>query len=608
MLRRQASGVRASARAVHHFRRELYRHWRPLLGATLFSFGYAAARLAEPWPLKFIFDNALAGMPLDTPIAVLDRALRNEPMRILVAATLVILVLALFRGVFYYYQRYLTARVGQAVVLKVRQRLFAHLQRLPLSFHERYPTGDLLVRLSGDVNMLRDLLVATLLTVFSEGVILIGFVVVMFLVEWRVALVAVLVIPVIFMFTTVYSVKIRAATRKQRRREGELAARLHEALSGIHVVQLFAREDEEDERLRSLNKRSFRSGLRAARLEARLNRTVELSVAAGTAAALWFGATQVIAGRLTPGELIVFLFYVQGSYRPLRRISRVAQRAAKASVCVERITSVLDRENDLRNGSIVAPPLKGALRFEGVDFAYVRGVPVLEGIDLVVEPGQKVAVVGASGAGKSTLLGLVPRLYDPTSGVVRVDGHDVRNFTLKSLRDQVAVVPQDGMLFGGDLRENIAYGKPDATDEEIEAAARAAYIHDFAVALPDGYGTPIGERGVTLSGGQRQRLAIARAIVKDAPIVLLDEPATGLDAESEELVMAALAHLLAGRTALLVAHRLATVHHADLIVVLDRGQIAERGTHAELLPLGGLYSRLHEFQLASTPSPAEARA
>jgi ATP-binding cassette, subfamily B, bacterial len=597
-LRGQLRGLKSSVNTVYRFRGDLASHWRLLVAAGLCSVGYSAARLAEPWPLKVVFDNVLGGMELNTPFAALDRLLADDRMRMLIAATIALLALALLRGVFYYYQRYLTARVGQTVVLQLRQRLFAHLQRLSLSFHSRRRSGELLTRLTGDINMLRELLVASLLAIVAEGLIMIGFVVVMFLVEWRVALVAVAVIPLIFTLTTLYSVRIRAAARKQRRREGEVAARLNEALASIHVVQLFAREDEEDERLRDLNRRSLRSDLTATRLEARLNRSVELSIAAATAAALWFGATQVIAGRLTTGELVVFLFYLQGFYRPLRRISRVAQRSAKASVCIERVTGLLAEESDVQDGRGVAPRFRGEIHFANVHFGYDSDGRVLNGVHLIVEPGETLALVGMSGAGKSTLLSLVPRLYDPSWGTVRIDGHDVREYTLRSLRNQLAVVPQETALFAGTIRDNIVYGALEADDERVEEAARAAFLHDFIETLPDGYETVVGERGVTLSGGQRQRLAVARALVREVPIVLLDEPMTGLDAESEELVLRALDRLLAGRTALVVAHRLATVRRADLIAVLDRGCVAELGTHAELLARGGLYRAIYDLQFA----------
>jgi ABC-type multidrug transport system fused ATPase/permease subunit len=598
----QLRGVGSSFRTMRLFRRDLLEHRGALGAAMLCSIAYSAVRLAEPWPLKVVFDSVFAARPLHTPVPGLDALLAGDRMRILVAATVAILALALLRGILYYHERTLTAQVGQAVVLELRQRLFAHLQRLSLRFHTSARSGELLTRLTSDINMLRELLIGTLFSLVTEGTILIGYLVVMFVVEWRVALVAVLVVPFVFAFTTFYSRRIRTATRKQRKREGELAARLHETLAAIHVVQLFGREGDEEERLRTLNKRSFRSGVTATRLEAKLNRTVEVSIAAATAAALWFGATQVVAGRLTPGELIVFVVYLQGFYRPLRRISRVAQRAAKASVCAERVTTLLEQEPEIRDGSERLPATSsGRIAYENVWFEYTPGAPVVRGVELTVWPGQTVALVGSTGSGKSTLLSLVPRLYDATAGTVRIGGRDVRDLSLRSLRSQISVVPQDGMVFAGTFYDNIAYGAHDATYRQVEEAARAALIHDFIVSQSGGYGAVVGERGVTLSGGQRQRLAIARALVRDAPIVLLDEPLTGLDAESQALVLEALDRLLTGRTAIIVSHDLAVARRADLVVVLADGQIAEQGTHDQLLSLGARYRTLYELQL-----PAEA--
>jgi ABC-type multidrug transport system fused ATPase/permease subunit len=599
ILSERGKDVRATLRGAYRFRGELLKHWKTLAGAFLFSLAYAAVRMAEPWPLKFVFDNVLADMPLNTPVGWIDRTLGGDRKAILVAAAVAILVLALLRGVTAYYQKVMTSVVGQQVVLAMRQQLFAHLQRLSLSFHTRNPSGELLSRLTSDINQLRQSVVAAMVAFLSNAVIILGFLTIMFLMEWRLALLVLFVVPVLFGFLTVYSGRIRNATRKQRRREGELAARLQEGLAGIQLVQLFAREDEEDERLRNLNQKSFRSGLKADRLGAQLNRTVELVLGVATAGVLFYGALQVIAGRLTPGELIVFVAYMQGFYRPIRQLSKTTQRASRAASSLERITDVLDQSTDVPDGPNTAPRFTGEISFAGVDFAYQPGTPVLRDVDLLVEAGQTAALVGPTGAGKSSLLALIPRLYDPSRGAVLIDGRDIRQFTLKSLRDQISIVPQEGMLFGASVRENLAYGKPDASDEEIEEAARAALIHDFVQTLPQGYESVLGERGVTLSGGQRQRLAIARAIVKDAPIVLLDEPTTGLDSSSEQLVMEALNRLQAGRTLLVIAHRLTTVRRAEVIFVVEQGQVVERGTHEELMATGGNYRKLYDLQFGA---------
>ena len=603
LLRQQAAGLRASVGVVVFFRRDLLRRWRLLLGALACSLGYTAVRLLEPWPLKVIFDNVLLAKPLDLGLPLFDRSVAGDRTALLAAATLAILVFAVLRGVLYAWETMLATRVGQEVVLRLRRRLFRRMQRLSLDFHSRASTGDLLTRLTSDVNNLRELMVGALLSILSEGLVLVGFLGVMFLMEWRLALVATIAMPAVFGLMVVYGGRIRAETRKQRRYEGQLAGRLTEVLSGIHLVQLFAREEHEDELLRKLNRRSLRTGLETTRLEAQMNRAVEVSVALTTAVTLWLGSLQVLAGHLTPGELLVFVAYMQSFYRPLKRIARVSRRASKAAVSTERIAEILREEPSIADGTRPAPRFSGEVRFEGVRFSYVDDVPVLRGIDLTVRAGQVVALVGTTGAGKSTVLGLVPRLHDPDGGIVRIDGVDVRELTLRSLREQIAVVPQDGMLFGGTIRENILYGRPEATEAELLEAADAALVDEFVSRLPDGYETVIGERGVTLSGGQRQRLAIARALLKAAPIVLLDEPTTGLDSTSEELVLTALDRLLAGRTAIVIAHRLATVRRADAIVVLEAGQVVEQGTHDELLRRDGPYARLHEHQVGRTATP-----
>lgn len=605
LIRRQADGLRVSMAMIVRFRRELLGHWPRLLLAIVCALGYTGMRLAEPWPLKFVFDNVLVDTPLVTPFPWLNAWLGTERGRVLLLAAGMLVLFAILRGIFYYFQSVLATHVGQQVVTDIRQRLFVHVQRLSLRFHHQTSTGDLLTRFTGDVNNLRQLLAASLLSLISESIILVGFVLVMFVMNWQLALLAVVTMPSILFLLVYYSGRIREAAHAQRRREGELASRLHETLGSMHIVQLFTHEHEEEDRLQALNTRSLNAGMRSTRMEGRLNQGVEVAVAVGMALTLWVGANQVIAGRLTPGELLVFVTYMKSFFRPMRRISRIAERASKASTCVDRITDVLDQEPEIRDGARVAPRFRGEITFRDVSFGYGKDETIVRDLDLSIAPGQTIALVGASGAGKSTIVSLLPRLYDTTAGSIQVDGTDIREFTLRSLREQISVVPQDGALFGGTIRENIAYGNPPADDQTIEAAARAANIHGFIQSLPEGYHTVLEEGGVSLSGGQRQRLAIARAMVRDAPIVVLDEPTTGLDAASEQAVLDALEHLLRDRTAIVITHRLDTVRDASEIVVLDSGRVVERGTHDELMACGGHYRDLYRLQTPEEFAPLE---
>lgn len=587
-------GLAVMIDAVRRFGVVLRGEKRTLGLALAASLAYTATRLAEPWPLKVIVDQVLLPPAGD--------GAAPDPLVTILLATLALLLLALARSAVSYLGSVYRTRAGHRVLLRLRRRLFAHLQLLSLAFHRSSSTADLLTRLTGDVKRLRELLVTSVLTFVAETLVIVGLVAVLLVVDWRLGLFAAVAIPVILVAVARHADPIDRASRKQRRHEGELASHLAQVLSGIQVVRLFTGEPRAERHMVRLSKRSMKSEMAAKRMEARLGGVAELSLAVLTAVSLCVGAFAVTAGRITAGELIVFVFYMRRLYRPLRLLATTSGRAGRAAISIARISEILEHRPGPRDGPREAPAFAGEIRFEAVRFVYPTGTEALAGVDLVVPAGTRVALVGPSGAGKSTLFGLVPRLQDPTKGVVRIDGHDLKELTLASLRGQISVVPQDGTIFAGSVRDNLAYGLDDATDEEIEAAARGAQIHDFIVSLPEGYDTELEEGGLTLSAGQRQRLEIARALVKPAPIVLFDEPTAHLDPESESLLTAAMARLLAGRTSIVISHRLTTVRDADLVVVMDGGRIVETGSHEQLAARSGRYREL----FAAEPRPQEA--
>ncbi|HMR66125.1 MAG TPA: ABC transporter ATP-binding protein, partial [Anaerolineae bacterium] len=418
--------------------------------------------------------------------------------------------------------------------------------------------------------------------------------------NWQLALVSLIAFPLFPLLLSRLTGRIRHVSREQRKREGAMAATAAESIGAIKVVQALSLEKILEKSFASTNQKSLKEGVKAKRLAAALERAVDLIVAAGTALVLWYGARLVLSGAITPGDLLVFVAYLKSAFRPMRDLAKYTGRLAKAAASGERVLDLLDLQPAIRNrpDAKVAPPFKGAVRLEHISFAYRPGQPVLKYLNLAVEPGEQVALVGPSGSGKSTLASLLLRLYDPTGGRVTIDGTDIRRFTLESLRSQIGIVLQDSVLFGVSIRDNIAYGNLEASDEAIKAAARLANAHDFIEALPDGYDTILGERGATLSGGQRQRIAIARAAVRQAPIIILDEATTGLDGGNEQDVLQALARLTKGRTTFIITHDLPTIEQADQILYLEDGAVVEQGTHAELLRLGGRYANTYHTQAA----------
>lgn len=574
-------------------------HWKVLAVALLAVVGETAADVMEPWPITIVVDNVLQGKRLHGTLEMIVSALfgQNSSSLLLFALGLVVLV-AIIGGVSQYVEKYLTTSVSQWVAHDMRMLLYQRIQRLSLAEHGKARVGDLVIRVTKDIDAIQDFIDQALIGMVVAVLTLIGMVSVMLWVNWRFTLIGLSIAPVLFTFVYLYSRKIKAASRAVKKRESELMSGVAEKLTSIQVIQAFAREDFEDRWFGSESRENVRTGLQARSVKAKLSPMVDLIVAIGTCAVLAYGVVLVRAGELSTGVLIVFLMYLKKTYKPIKDLSKQSNTLAKAAVSFERVQEVLGVESAIRDmpGARVAPPLKGLIEFDRVTFGYERDINVIKDVSLRIEPGQVVAFVGPSGMGKTTIASLVPRFFDPIAGSVKIDGIDVRQFTLKSLRDQMSFVLQDSLLFGGTVWENISYGRPDADPEDTIRAAELANAHDFIMKMPQGYGTVLGERGSTLSGGQRRRIAIARAMVRNTPILILDEPTTGLDSQSELAVVEALGRLMKGRTSLIIAHHFETIRRADVIFVVKDSTIIERGTHDSLLAAGGAYRDLYELQ------------
>lgn len=556
-----------------------------------------AVGLLRPWPLAYLVDELLH------PGAAVEHF-----ELLLLAVVGAVVGLALLDAAIGYLKQFVLRAVGQKVAFRLRLALYAQLQRLSLTFHDRQQTGDLLTRVTKDVDKVTELVTDNVVEAATNLLLVAGMVGVMLFMDWRLTVVVVALSPILLLTNASFRRRIKRAEEYVRRKEGDITSLAQETISSIKLVKAFGREQFETDRFETHTEEALDANLRVSRTEAAFSSWIGVLPALATAGMVWMGAHQVRSGDLEVDQLLVFIAYLREFYGPTRALSKLAGKVSRASVRAEKIAEVLQATPAVADlpGARPAPPLRGAVAFENVSFGYLPDRPVLNGVDFSVEPGQVLALVGSTGEGKSTIVSLVPRLYDPTEGVVRVDGCDLREFTLASLQAQVSVVLQESVLFRATVRENIAYGRPDATFPEIVAAARAAKAHEFIEALPEGYETVIGERGDTLSGGQRQRIAIARALIRDAPILILDEPTTGLDATSEQLVLDALDRLMEGRTTIVVAHKLAAVRRADVILVIEDGRVVERGTHAELVALGGRYAEFHAIASgqALPPSPA----
>jgi ATP-binding cassette subfamily B protein len=576
-------------------------HLKLLVIGFLAVLGEGVANLLEPWPLKVVLDNVLKSKPMQGWLNNwILWTFGNDKLGVLKFAALAVLAIAIVGAGCSYVEKYVTTSVGQWVTHDLRRTLYSHIQRLSLAYHDHKQTGDLISRVTGDIDAIQSFIVSGLLDAMINSITLLGMLGVMLYLNWKFTLIALSVAPLLFLVVFSYTRRIKKASREVRKKEGEIVSVMQEVLSSIHVVKAFAREDYEQKRLEEESLEGVEIGLRARSLKAKLAPLVEVIVAVGTCLVLWFGASMVLSGALSAGSLVLFIWYLGKMYKPMQQLSKMTDAYSKAVVGYERIREIFDTDNEVKDlpGARRAPQFKGGIEFEHVSFGYEPATFVLKDVSFQIEPGQVAAVVGPTGAGKSTIISLIPRFYDPTSGVVKIDGQDVRRFQQKSLRQQISFVLQETLLFHGPIWNNIAYGKPEATRAEILRAAEMANAHEFIEKLPDGYNTILGERGVTLSGGQRQRIAIARAVIRNTPILILDEPSSGLDAASEKLVFEALDRLMEGKTSIVIAHRLATIRRANCIFVLDGGAIVERGTHEELMRSGGLYSQLHDIQFA----------
>jgi ATP-binding cassette, subfamily B, bacterial len=577
-------------------------HWKLITVGFLAVVGEGIADLLDPWPIKIVLDSVIKAKPANHGWInhLITRFTGNSQLAMLEFAAVAVIVIAVLDAVCSYIEKYVTTSVGQWVTHDLRRTLYAHIQRLSLSFHDQKQTGDLISRVTSDIESIQSFIISGLLGVLINCITLVGMIGVMFYSNWRFTLIALSVAPPLAVIVYTYTRKIKKASREVRKKEGEIVSTIQEVLSSIRVVRAFAREDYEQQRLETQSLEGVEVALRARSLKAKLTPIVDIIVAFGTCLVLWFGARMVLAGSLDPGMLVVFILYLKKMYKPMQELSKMTDSFSKASVGYERIREVLATEREVKDlpGAHIAPRFKGEITFENVDFSYEADRPILKNVSFQIEPGQVAALVGPTGAGKSSIIGLIPRFYDPNSGTIKIDGVDVKAFTQKSLRQQISFVLQDTVLFHGPIWENIAYGKPEASRAEILKAAEIANAHEFIEQMAEGYDSIVGERGMTLSGGQRQRIAIARAVIRNTPILILDEPSSGLDAGSEKLVFEALDRLMEGKTSIVIAHRLSTIRNANVIFVIDDGEIKERGSHEELMQTGGLYSQLHEMQFA----------
>ena len=585
--------------------RKLLPYLRPYRGQLVLAlaqvFLIAGFELLKPWPLQLIIDGVLGGKGL--PIAALSSL---APSVVLLFACLTIVVVHLGAGASTLWHNYTAIRLGQGMVNDLRGALYGHLQRLSLAYHTRQRVGDLLYRITADSFAVQTMVMNGVVPVLSALILLAGMLAVLFPLDPVLTIVALAVVPVLFALISGFNRRIVDVATEARATESRVYSLVQWGMSAIKLVQAFTKEEEEHRRFMGASRESLNATLRLYSWQTFYSGAVNLVIAGGTAGVVFFGARSVLSGTLTLGQLIVFVSYLAQLYAPINQITQSWGLIAGARVGARRVFEVLDTEADLVDGARNFPPegSSGEIAWRNVGFCYRPDTPVLSGIDLHAAPGARIAIVGPTGAGKSTLLSLLPRFFDPSSGTVEIDGVDVRQYRLKALRSQIAMVLQPPLIFPLSVRDNIAYGRPGADDAAIVEAARLAHIDELIAGLPQGYDTVIGESGILLSEGEKQRITIARALLRNAPILILDEPTSALDVNTEALVMAGIERLMAGRTTLIIAHRLSTVQRCDRIVVLREGAIVEAGTVTELLRRAGVFADYYRTQFMPDHLPA----
>jgi ATP-binding cassette subfamily B protein len=587
--------LRDVVRIYRTFIPHLRRYWNRFLLAYLALFAAMVMNLLKPWPLKIIFDYILLNKTVPRGIPFVNSLAAHDKLTLLAISCGGIVAIFFLEGLFTFARKYFMAGAGERAINDIRQEVFGHVQMLE---HGTDRSADLIVRLTSDIESLKLLLTQHIQTLVNYLFTFVGIGITMFVMNWQLTLSALAVAPPLYLLSLYFSVKVAELTREKRAKESEVASLLQETVTSKQIVRAFVQEEQEKKRFAEESEGSLDAALERVRVSKGYGRTVEVIIAIGTALVVYLGARKALAGYITPGDLIVFISYLRDLYKPVGGLSELIIEFGSSLVCGERVAEILEAKIKVVDApdAIEAPLFKGEVVFENVTFGYDSEKPILQGLSFKARPGEMVALIGSSGTGKSTIVNLLLRFFDPWKGRILIDGQDIRRYTLRSLREQISVVLQEPLLFHRTIRENIAYGKPEALFKETVEAAKAAQAHDFIMRLSNGYDTFLKGGGANLSGGQRQRIALARSILKKAPIFIFDEPVTGLDSETETKLNETLDHLMKGRTSFTIAHRLSTIMRAGLILMIEEGRVVEQGTHEFLLGNSDRYRQLCDLQ------------